>query len=176
LQQALAHHDWLELRERGQRLLALFAVRAPSVQQQLSNALRQPVLQVLCLRDIWHDHVLFTGDRVTGLVDFGALRWETVAGDLARLLGSLVGDDRSAWQQGLAAYQEVRPLEPAEAALVEIFDASGVLLGGLQWIRWIAVEGRTFPNRQGVILRLDEILRRLEQPATRPLWILSGEP
>src|SRR5690606_33971928 len=46
-----------------------------------------------CIRDIWVDHVLFTGDEVTGIVDFGAMRNETPAIDVARLLRSLVGAD-----------------------------------------------------------------------------------
>lgn len=42
-----------------------------------------------CIRDIWHDHVLFDGDRVTGLIDFGAMQIDTPATDIARLVGSL---------------------------------------------------------------------------------------
>ena len=57
-----------------------------------------------CLRDIWHDHLLWTGDRVTGLIDPGSCRSDNVAIDLSRLLGSLVGDDTAAWDRGLAAY------------------------------------------------------------------------
>lgn len=42
-----------------------------------------------CLRDIWHDHVLFTGNEVTGLVDFGAIAIDTPATDISRLVSSL---------------------------------------------------------------------------------------
>ena len=63
-----------------------------------------------CLRDIWHDHVLFTGDKVTGMIDFGAVDIDTPATDIARLVGSLVGDDAAGWQSGIAAYSDVRPL------------------------------------------------------------------
>ena len=34
----------------------------------------QPVI-----RDVWHDHLLFSGERVTGLVDFGAMQMDTIA-------------------------------------------------------------------------------------------------
>src|SRR5215218_10094186 len=46
-----------------------------------------------CLCDVWHDHVLFDGDRVTGLIDYASAKVDHVAVDLARLLGSFVPDD-----------------------------------------------------------------------------------
>ena len=67
------------------------AARAPS-RTRSPNSNRSPNIPFPlqpCLRDIWHDHVLFTGDKVTGLVDFGAIDIDTPATDIARLLGSL---------------------------------------------------------------------------------------
>src|SRR5262249_42064317 len=42
-----------------------------------------------CLCDVWHDHLLFSGDELTGLVDYGSIKTDHVAADLARMLGSL---------------------------------------------------------------------------------------
>ena len=70
-----------------------------------------------CLCDVWHDHVLFDGDRVTGLVDYGAVKIDHPAVDVARLLGSLVGDDAEGWAAGLTAYREVRPFSAEEEEL-----------------------------------------------------------
>lgn len=176
LQRALAAHPWRELRERGELLLAAFAANASAVQLQLNVAVRSPTTLLLCLRDVWHDHVLFTDDKVTGLVDFGALRWEAVSGDIARLLGSLVRDDPAGWETGLAAYQEVRPLSVVERELVPVFDRSGVLLAGLQWLRWIVIEGRTFPHPQAILQRLDETLQRLGRLTSPPHLLLATEP
>lgn len=176
LQRALAAHSWRELRERGERLLALFAASAAAVRLQLTVAVRTNTTLLPCLRDVWHDHVLFTGDKVTGLVDFGALRVESASGDIARLLGSLVRDDYAGWETGLAAYQEVRPLAAAERELIPVFDRSGVLLAGLQWLRWIVLEGRTFPNHQAILQRLDETLQRLERLTSPPRLLLPSEP
>src|SRR5262249_54862628 len=53
-----------------------------------------------CLCDIWHDHVLFSDETVTGVIDFGGVKLDHVTVDLARLLGSLIGDDRTAQGEG----------------------------------------------------------------------------
>ena len=67
--------------------------------------------------DLWHDHILFTGNAVTGLIDFGSVKEDHVAVDLARLLGSMIGDDAAIWEVGLSAYQRIQPLSAEEAAL-----------------------------------------------------------
>ena len=99
---------------------------------------------------------------MAGLVDFGSSRVDNVSLDVARLLGSLAGDDRPWWQMGLAAYQAIRPLEEAELLLVETFDRSTTLMSGLNWIHWTYRQGRTFASGEAVAGRLDEILLRLE--------------
>jgi len=116
-----------------------------------------------CAGDIWRDHVLFQGDRVVGLVDFGSSRVDNVSADLARLLGSMAGDDPERWRIGLAAYQAIRPLEEAERRLVKAFDRSTVLMSGLNWIDWIYCQGREFVSGDAIPGRLDEILLRLEK-------------
>src|SRR5262249_1201866 len=60
---------------------------------QLSPWLGKPVSLQMCLCDIWHDHLLFEGERLAGLIDFGSVKLDHVAADLARMLGSLVQDD-----------------------------------------------------------------------------------
>lgn len=159
--------DWPELDSRRQQWLSLFPLSREEVLHSLVQAARLEVPLQPCIRDIWHDHVLFVGDEVSGLVDFGALRPESVAADLARLLGSLAGDDGSDWQLGLEAYQKIRPLSVAEALLVTAFDRSQVLLASLSWLEWIYLEGRRFDDRTAVLARLDENLERLAKLTAR---------
>ena len=154
--------DWPEFEQRARRLTALFPQLAPAVARELESFAGFRVPLQPCLRDIWHDHVLFTGDEVSGLVDFGAMRIDSVAGDIARLLGSLIGDDTAHWQLGLAAYVAIRPLSEDELRLVSAFDHSSVLLSGMNWLTWICVEKRVFTDRPRVLARLDENLARLE--------------
>jgi Ser/Thr protein kinase RdoA (MazF antagonist) len=154
-----------EIVERARHWLALFPLAVPRVLPVLEQAAAERVVLQPCIRDIWHDHVLFVGDQVTALVDFGALRAEHVSADIARLLGSLVGDDADAWQLGLTAYHQVRRLSTAEEQLVQAFDQSSVLLATGSWVEWIFQEGRQFENTAGVIARLDQNLARLRHLA-----------
>jgi homoserine kinase type II len=161
LQEALSVGDWPELASRARDIIALFVKTASLVVPLLDAAAAMQVNLQPCIRDIWSAHVLFVGDQVSGLVDFGALRPENAAADIARLLGSLAADNANDWQRGLAAYQTVRRLSPQELALVSAFDRSTVLMGGLQWLDWIYLGGRVFDDRAAVLARVDEFLGRL---------------
>ena len=105
--------------------------------------------------------MLFEGDQVSGLIDFGAMRIENVATDVARLVGSLVGNNPDGWKQGLDAYVQFRPLTVEETQLVKAFDLSGSLLGGINWVEWIYLEERHFEDRAAVLGRIGEHVARL---------------
>jgi Ser/Thr protein kinase RdoA (MazF antagonist) len=158
---AAASNRWPELAARGRRLGELFVAASRTVENSLAQAveLRAPLLP--CLRDIWHDHVLFVGDQVSGLIDFGAMRPEVVAADVSRLLGSLAADNAQAWTIGLSSYEKVRPLSCVEAVLVTAFDRANVLLSGFNWLTWYYEEHREFDNPLAVLARVDHYLQRL---------------
>jgi homoserine kinase type II len=151
-----------ELIEIARRLLVIYPRIAPRIRQKLLAVQQVRVSLQPCIRDVWHDHVLFDGDCVTGLIDFGALRIESVAGDVSRLLDSLAGDDLAAWQQGLAEYGRVRPLSAAELHLVDAFDESLTLLSGMNWLDWIFIRRRQFDDLTQIASRLKSVIDRLE--------------
>ncbi len=142
----------------AERILAAFERLAPRIAHELRAAAQVSVPLQPCLRDVWHDHVLFDGDAVSGLIDPSAVRTDTVAADLSRLAGSLIADDRRAWSVALDAYGSVRELSLAEEGLVGVLDCSGVVLSGMTWLeRW---------HFGGVALS-DRALDRLERIAER---------
>jgi homoserine kinase type II len=153
----------------AERIVRVFERVAPSIAAELGLAARTPVPLQPCLRDVWHDHVLFSGDEVTGLVDPSAARTDTVAADLSRLVGSLIADDRAAWARALAAYQSVRLLSPAEGMLVSVLDRSGVLLSGMAWLKrpefWAeqspALATRLLERIERIAARADVIARSI---------------
>jgi homoserine kinase type II len=141
--------------------LALARASAGQLLEPLRRASATEIKRQPCLRDARPEHLLFSGDRVTGLIDFGAMDVENVAADLARLLGDWVGPQPTLRSEALAAYTAVRPLEAAELALIELFEDSAALLGPGHWVRWHFLEGRAFDDPSAVAAGIDRGLQRL---------------
>jgi homoserine kinase type II len=115
-----------------------------------------------CLCDLWHDHVLFRGDELTGLIDYGAVKVDHVAVDLSRMLGSLVRDDRDGWDEALRAYRRIAPLATEEEELAHALDETGTVVGVANWMRWLYADQRALPDRTAAGRRLEELVSRLE--------------
>jgi len=157
---ALRTAKWPELNRSARDFLTMLPKLLPHAIARLAPQanLRLPVQP--CLRDIWHDHVLFTGDKVTGIIDFGAVDTDTPATDIARLLGSLAGDDATGWRVGIEAYSTIRPLSADEELAARALDASGTILAGCNWLRWIYLENREFEEREKILERFRRIVAR----------------
>ncbi len=115
-----------------------------------------------CLCDPWHDNLLFEGDCLTGLVDYGTVKNDQVAVDVARMLGSLIGDDLEGWERGLRAYRQVREFTANEEKLAYMLDRTGTILGVVNWLRLLCYEGRPYEDLSAVARRLDDLLNRIE--------------
>ena len=74
---------------------------------------------------------------------------------------------RSARTEALAAYERVRPLELAEAALIGAFESSSALLIGEHWIRWHYLENPPFRRSAGRTRGIVRGLEHLERLALR---------
>ena len=145
---------------RGRQMLLRFLDHVPTWLLPWSKVTRplQP-----CLCDVWHDHLLFEGDRLTGLVDYGAVKIDHPSVDLARLLGSMIEDNSASWQEGLLAYREVRPISTEEEELARALDRSGIVLAIGTWLRWLAIDGREFEDQNEAERRLAGLVARVEK-------------
>ena len=151
------HHD--ACRE----ILRLSGDRLPALQHQLLDLHTTELNLQPCIRDIRPEHVLLDEERVRGIVDFGALRVDNVAIDVARLLGGISGSNASAetWQVGIEAYEELRPLDDTERLAIRHFHRANIALSGLNWVQWLIVEDRQFEDDDAVAVRLSQILATL---------------
>jgi hypothetical protein len=116
-----------------------------------------------CLCDLWHDHVLYTDEEITGLVDYGSAKTDHVSVDLARMLGSLVEDDTALRETALDAYDDEAGLSADERALVDLLDRTGTIISLTHWLRWIYHDERHVPNdKDRVASRIAGLVRRVE--------------
>ncbi|MEO1998502.1 MAG: phosphotransferase [Planctomycetaceae bacterium] len=149
----------------GLRVLTAAQSMIPRMHQEL-HALRNTRFRLQpCLRDVWHDHVLFLDESVSGLIDASACRYDHVATDIARLVASLVSEDPSGWDTALQAYQSERTLDLDGRVLVSTLDRSGTLLSCLSWIRRFAESGLPVQQFPAVSRRIRVMVERLE------LWV-----
>ncbi len=123
-----------------------------------------------CLRDVWHDHVLFVGSQVTGLIDPAAARTDSVATDLARCLGSLVEDQPADWEFALDRYSKRFLLSPRDRELVFVLDRSAQVLMAAHWLERLTAgnDRLTAADPVRVNARLARLARRLEFSETPP--------
>jgi Ser/Thr protein kinase RdoA (MazF antagonist) len=136
---------------------------APRLLEPLGRESTRVIRVQPTLRDARPEHFLFEGARLSGLVDFGAMGVESVAADLARLSGEWLDGDPEARREALASYERVRPLDPAESRLIDIFETTTALLIGERWVRWHYVENRSFDDPQAVLNGLERGLMRLDR-------------
>jgi Ser/Thr protein kinase RdoA (MazF antagonist) len=138
-----------------QRELAFWLPQVSGILARMPLVGLQPVL-----RDIWHDHLLYEGDRLAGLVDYASIDLDSVAVDLARMLGSLIDDDGASWQFALSVYRRVRPLSADEERLVRALDRAGVIAALANWHRWIS-SGKRDPASPHVRERMGRLVGRV---------------
>lgn len=161
LRRCIEPADWPEMAERSTAYYDLAWQLAPRLVGELTSTANLQVPLQVCLRDVWHENMLYEGDRVTAILDFSTLAVDNVATDVARLLGSCVLDDPAGWRAGLEAYESIRPLSADERRLVAAFDRANVILSGLNWIRWVYQDRREFDDRPRVLARMDHWLTRI---------------
>ena len=149
----------------AERAWQLLPRAVPEAERSLSVWLDVPLPLHAVWSDPWHDHVLFTGDRVTGLIDYGSVKEDHAAIDLARMLGSFVGADPAAWEVVFGAYTKVRPFTDRERVLVAVLEQAGLVNAVVAWLRWLYHDERVFENRDAVAKRLQTMVARLDNQA-----------
>lgn len=139
----------------------LFKKHRSQALQRLASWLHRKVPLQPCLGDVWCEHILFEGNQVTGLIDFGGVRYDHPAQDLARLIGSYTQGDAV---RRLAALSYYSPLTPELEQLTVLLDEAGAIVGVGNWLRWMVLEKRIFADQSRAIKRLQLLVNRLSRP------------
>ena len=150
-----------ELLQIAQKLVAGFELAKSRIKNEIRDVVQLKTSVQPVIRDIWHDHVLYEGDQVTGIIDFGAMNLDTVACDISRLVGSLVGDDRESWNFAISSYESNSQLSMVEKKLIACFDRNSTLMSGLNWLEWLFIDKRQFDSVDTILARMRRILGRL---------------
>ncbi len=165
-----------EIHDRGRRAWNMLLGGALIAEYSLLEWTTRDVPIQLCLCDVWHDHILYEGDEVTGVIDFGAAKLDCVAIDLARLLGSLIPDEPERMNRALAVWSALRPAPRAVLDLVPILDRAGIAVGLSNWVRWLYLDQRPFSDERQVARRMDALLRRVEKKPASGLLPWTVQP
>lgn len=105
------------------------------------------------------EHFLMTGEALTGLIDFGAMRRNTPLADLARLAGELVPGDSHVRDYAVRSYEHAAQ-RPIDRGTVAALDLTNAVLSARNWLRWLT-ERPPEPDR------VESIRRRLASIAAR---------
>ena len=132
-----------------------------------------------CHCDPRHDHWLFEGEKLTGLIDYGAAKYDSPAIDLARCLGDTVCEHPDLFYFGEEHYHHLRGRRDFPEALTRLLAATttvGAVIGWLQQRQRLFKQeqkpGHTEPSMDLVLAeqRLKLLVVRLEtSPVFREL-------
>lgn len=188
------HGNWQQLRVTASSLDQLYGCRelaaavctlgniwseaSSNCREKLLGWGKQAVPLRWVLRDCHAGNALFrhggefgNGDLIAW-VDFDAVRIDTPAVDLSRIVGSISAEYGansvcpiavSRWDQVLAAYRNVRSFTEQEEQLARDLETASALITLGNWVSWIVCEGRSFSESNQQIVRRVEGWRRVVQ-------------
>jgi hypothetical protein len=170
LQLEVARYDWSDAHR-----LCVKEVSVQAIRRMISPLLREGVVheQVArpvqtVVRDLWHDHLLFDGERLGGLVDFGTMQIDARECDWARMLGSLRVEGQVPWTWAKQIFAALPEAPAVDWTYVQWLHATGSILGWMNWIDWLFHERRHFANRAAAIERLKLLGEQIEM--CEPIW------
>ncbi|HMO36992.1 MAG TPA: aminoglycoside phosphotransferase family protein, partial [Gemmatales bacterium] len=130
----------------------------PGALCKLEPWLTRPVILQPCLGDIWSEHVLFEESKLTGIVDFGGVRWDHPTQDVVRLLSSYE-------VSGNRCLKHILDMLPDKSitfqTLIHLLWESSLMVSLSNWIRWLYLENRSFLQVNQCRARIELIFCRL---------------
>jgi Ser/Thr protein kinase RdoA (MazF antagonist) len=109
--------------------------------------------QAMVLGDLHLENGLFDAGRLIGVVDFGAVRSDVPAADVARLVGSVefalqpevfAGRGEAIWSRILAAYRREWSFSEREEELARCLMCWTPVITLGNWLCWLVIDRRRF--------------------------------
>ncbi len=135
LQEQVSCEPDTELRDLLMILLRQLPAGLTRVMGELRQEARRAYQLQPVLRDLWYPHALFTGERLSGIVDWQAVDTDHRVVDAARLLRSWCRTDASEFDRGLQVFAAEWALSAGELRLLRTLDQAAVLLSPLTWLQ-----------------------------------------
>lgn len=163
LKKAADHDPDAEFRSCAKRLCAALEFWLPWLTRQLSEVAGMSYPLQPVIRDLWRPHVLFTDERVTGIIDLNAMATDHVGLDVTRLFRSWFGADVDRIRDAAGQFAVHRSLDASERRLFTVLDASTVLLSPVTWLRRRFTGVASDHVAQDVVQRLQELTSLAER-------------
>jgi homoserine kinase type II len=142
---------------------AALSGRLDDCRAALSEWRSVPVTVQPCLCDVHAEHILFTGSRVSGVIDYGAMQADSPAVDVARFLGDLAPSDSPLFAAGLQAYLGANPAAHISEPLVRMLADTTAVCGLANW--HLRLSNRPPPDADRVKCRLRKLLVQAIPPS-----------
>ena len=114
------------------------------------------------IRDIRAEHLFYENQELVAVIDYGAMRIDSVACDLARMLGDCCQNQNHCLSAGLDHYHSIRPLSEVERNLTPLLHQATIIVGLLNWIEWLGIQQRQFDDHEKVRTRLNSLFDQFE--------------
>lgn len=139
--------EWEMIRDARSLLDHFLAIGVNGMRMYIRGSrIRVPIQP--CIGNANRRHLLFDREGVCGILDFKNVGADSVALDIAMLLGSMAGNDSKLWTYGLKAYRTVRNLSEEEIYLTTLLDLAEMLLSGMEWLERLFLKNEKFRDEQ----------------------------
>lgn len=115
-----------------------------------------------CVRDLRGEHILFQGNLVTGIVDYGAMAVDHPAVDLARLFLDYAPTNEPLRTVGCEAYRRVWHSLDAPEEFLGLLIRSGAVCSALGWLVRLVVRREPISAVASAAERLTLLIMRVE--------------
>ena len=148
-----------------QHALSVVARVAPTAAKELRPWEHRSFVLQPSVRDLRADHVFFDADRVSGIIDSGAMAADHPAVDLARLLGDYAGIDDGLFRVGMNAYRGTNhTFEPSDE-FVQLLARTGAACSVLGWLVRLVLRREPVRDPRATAARLAALVARVDSRA-----------